>query len=158
MSALDILTALVIAIGLVGILVPILPGTLLIAAAVAVWAAITGTTGGWVTFVIVLLVLVTGSVIKYLVPGRRLKETGVPTSTLMAGAGLGVLGFFVVPVIGLPIGFTLGIYLAEASRVGRADAAAATIVALRAVGHGMLIELGFGVLAGVAWAIGAIAA
>ena len=31
----------------------------------------------------------------------------------MAGAVLGIIGFFVIPVMGLLIGFVLGVYLAE---------------------------------------------
>ena len=71
---------------------------------------------------------------KYAVPGRRLKEVGIPTSTLLLGAVLGVVGFFVIPVVGLPIGFVLGIYLAELSRVGSAGCLAGDVHALKAVG------------------------
>ena len=35
---------------------------------------------------------------------------------------LGVVGFFVVPVVGLFLGFVLGVYLAELRRVGAAAA------------------------------------
>ena len=44
----DLLAGLAIAVGLVGILLPILPGTLLIAAAVVVWAVVVGQAAGWV--------------------------------------------------------------------------------------------------------------
>ena len=33
--------------------------------------------------------------------------------SLGAGAVLGVIGFFVIPVVGLVVGFVLGVYLAE---------------------------------------------
>ena len=33
-------------------------------------------------------------------------------------------GFFVIPVVGLFLGFVLGVYLAELQRVGRAQAGA----------------------------------
>ena len=55
-----------------------------------------------------------------------LRSKGVPSSSLVVGGVLGVVGFFVVPVIGLPLGFVLGIYLAELQRVGRAQAWPAT--------------------------------
>ena len=54
---------------------------------------------------------------------------------------LGVVGFFVIPVVGLFVGFVLGIYLAERRRVGQADAWPSTKAALRAVGLSILIEL-----------------
>ena len=78
---------------------------------------------------------------KYVVPGRRLKENEIPTSTLLLGGVLGVVGFFVIPVIGLVVGFVLGVYLAELNRVGVDRAWPATMHALKAVGLSILIEL-----------------
>src|SRR4051812_26916318 len=111
MTGLDIIVALAIAVGLVGVLVPALPGTLLVGAAILLWAIERGDAAAWVVFVVAAALLVAGSAVKYAVPGRRLKQVGVPTSTLLAGGALGVVGFFVVPVIGLPVGFVVGIYL-----------------------------------------------
>jgi hypothetical protein len=93
-------------------------------------------------------------VVKYLVPGRRLKASGVPTRTLLVGGVLGFVGFFVVPVVGLLIGFVLGVYLAERARVGAARAWPSTVAALQAVGFSILIELVAAVLAAAVWAVG----
>jgi uncharacterized protein YqgC (DUF456 family) len=150
------LVALAIAVGLVGILVPVLPGSLLVGAAVLVWAADLGGTTAWVVTTASLALLVAGVVVKYLVPGRRLQRAGVPTRTLLAGGALGVLGFFVVPVVGLPLGFVLGVYLSEWRRLGHAAAWPATLHALKAVGLGILIELTFGVFAALTWAVGVV--
>lgn len=161
MSGLEVLVALAIAVGLVGMLVPVLPGSLLIAAALLVWSAERGSAAAWVVTAVALGLLVTGAVVKYLVPGRRLQRVGVPTSTLLAGAAAGIVGFFVIPVVGLPVGFLLGVYLAElrrSSRRGRGhrDAWPATVHAVKAVGLGILIELAFGILAAVTWAVGVV--
>jgi uncharacterized protein len=161
MTGLEILVALAIAIGLVGVLVPVLPGSLLVGAAVLVWAAGHGGTTAWVVAAVALALLVAGLVVKYLVPGRRLQRAGVPTRTLLLGGVLGVVGFFVVPVVGLPLGFVLGIYLSEWHRLGgrggaHRDAWPATVHALKAVGLGILIELAFGVLAAATWAVGVV--
>ena len=156
MSALEVLLALVIAVGLVGVLVPALPGSILVAAAVVVWAVAQADLTAWVVAVVALLLLVAGAVVKYLVPGRRLQRAGVPTRTLVAGGVVGVVGFFVVPVIGLPAGFVLGVYCSEWTRLGPRDAWPATVRALQAVGLGILIELGFGILAALAWAVGVV--
>jgi uncharacterized protein YqgC (DUF456 family) len=156
MTGLEILVALAVAIGLVGMLVPALPGSLLVGAAVLVWGLDRSETGAWVVTALALGLLATGAVVKYLVPGRRLQRAGVLTSTLAAGAALGVVGFFVVPVVGLPLGFVLGVYLAEWRRSGHAAAWPATVSALRAVGLGIAIELGFGVLAAATWAVGVV--
>jgi uncharacterized protein len=156
MAATDLLTGLAIAIGLVGIVVPVLPGSVLVLVAILVWAVLTSTAIGWATFAVATLLLAVGAVVKYAVPGRRLKADGVPNRSLFAGAVLGVVGFFVVPVVGLLIGFVLGVYLAELQRVGRRLAGPTTRSALRAVGVSILIELGAGMLAALTWLAGAI--
>ena len=83
-----------------------------------------------------------------------LKDAGVPASTQWLGAGLGVVGFFVVPVVGLPLGFVLGVYLAEYRRVGGRAAWPSTVHALKAAGLSILIELAAGVAAALVWVVG----
>jgi len=66
-----------------------------------------------------------------------------------------VIGFFVVPVIGLVVGFVLGVFLAERVRLGSGDRAwVSTRHALSAVGWSIMIELGAGLLATAAWIVG----
>jgi|SRR3954447_8767287 len=156
MTGLEVLVGLVIATGLVGMLVPVMPGSLLVAAAVVVWAAATGGVTAWAVLVVALGFLVAGAVVKYLVPGRRLQRVGVPRTSLLAGAALGVVGFFVVPIVGLVLGFVLGVYLSEWSRLGHRAAWPATLHALKAIGLGILIELAFGILAAATWAVGVV--
>jgi uncharacterized protein YqgC (DUF456 family) len=156
MTGLEIVLALAIAVGLAGMLVPVLPGSLLVGAAVVVWAVDQGDATAWAVTSVALAMLVVGAVVKYLVPGRRLQRAGVPSTTLLIGAALGVVGFFVVPVIGLPLGFLLGVYLVEWRRLGHREAWPATVHALAAVGLGILIELGFGTLAAITWAVGVV--
>jgi uncharacterized protein YqgC (DUF456 family) len=136
----ELLVGLAIVVGLAGVLVPVLPGTSLILAAVLVWSITTGTGVAWVVFAIVTTLLVTGAVAKYALPGRGLKAAGVPNRTLVAGGLLALVGFFVVPVIGLVLGFVLGVYLAELQRLGGERAWPSTRFAVRAVGLSILIE------------------
>jgi len=154
MSGVEVLVALAIAIGVVGVVVPMLPGTLLVLAAILVWALDLGTSTAWAVFAVCTTFLVLGAVVKYVVPGRRLKEGGVPSSTLLLGGLLGVVGFFVIPVIGLVIGFVLGVYLAELARVGGQAVWPATKHALKAVGLSMLIEFTACLLAAATWVAG----
>jgi len=139
MSGAEVLVALAIAVGVVGVVVPVLPGSLLVLGAILVWAWNVGGATAWAVFAVAAVFLVLGAVVKYVVPGRRLKEGGIPGSTLVLGSLLGIVGFFVVPVVGLPIGFVLGVYLAELNRLGREAAWPATKHALKAVGLSMLI-------------------
>jgi uncharacterized protein YqgC (DUF456 family) len=154
-TATELLVAVAIVIGLLGVLIPILPGGMLVGAAILVWAVATGGTTAWLVFGAAAAVLAIGAVVKYVVPGRRLKEVGIPSSTQWTGVAAGVVGFFVIPVIGLPIGFVLGIYLAELRRVGHA-AGGSTMAALRAVGLSIFIEFAAAVLAAAAWVGGVV--
>lgn len=156
MSATEIVVAFVIAVGIAGIIVPVLPGTILVLGAILVWALDVATSTGWVVFALCATLLVAGSVVKYLVPGRRLRASGVPHRTLLVGALLAFVGFFVVPVVGMFIGFVLGVYVAERARVGAAAAWPSTVHALKAVGVSILIELVAAFLAAVTWAVGVV--
>jgi hypothetical protein len=95
-----------------------------------------------------------GTLIKYLWPGRRLKSTGVPTSSLLAGGLLGVVGFFVIPVVGLIAGFVLGVWLAERARLGPGRAWPSTRAALGAVGLSMLVEFVAALAVAAVWLLG----
>ena len=156
MAATDLLVGLAVLVGLVGIVVPVLPGSILILGAVLVWALAAGDPVGWVVFAVAATFLVLGSIVKYAVPGRGLKAAGVPGRTLVAGGLLGIVGFFVVPVVGLILGFVLGVYLSELQRVGATQAWPSTRAALMAAGLSLMIELGAGLLAAVTWLFGAI--
>jgi uncharacterized protein YqgC (DUF456 family) len=156
-SPTEVLVALAILVGLVGVIVPILPGLVLVLAAILFWAIGEGSATGWSVFIVAAVLIVAGSVVKYAVPNRRLKTTGIPSSTTWFGVALGVVGFFVIPVIGLFIGFVLGVYLAEYRRVGGAAAWPSTKETLRAVGVSIMIELAAGVLAALVWVAGVVA-
>ena len=139
-------------VGLAGVIVPVLPGLLLIWAATGIWAMVEGGTVGFVFLAASTAVVVASQLVKYLVPGRQLRRAGVPTRTLAIGGVVGVLGFFVLPLVGLPLGFVAGVYLAERVRLGEHAAARATTVqAIKAVGVSILIELAAGLLVGTGW-------
>jgi uncharacterized protein YqgC (DUF456 family) len=155
-SAVTVLCGLAIALGIVGVIVPVLPGLLLCWAGVLVWAIFAdGGWGKWLVLGIVTLVAAAGTVIKYAWPGRNLKRTGVPNSSLVAGGLLGLVGFFVIPIVGLLLGFVLGVWLAERARLGDSRLAwPSTKEALKAAGLSTLIELAAGLTIAVVWAVG----
>jgi uncharacterized protein len=156
MSLTEVLVGVAIAVGLIGIVVPILPGSVLILLAVLVWAAEIGSGTGWVVFAVVAAFLLVGTIVKYAVPGRQLKDAGIPASTQWTGVALAVPGFFVIPVVGVFVGFVAGVYLAERRRLGPGAAGPSTRSALRAVGLSLLIELTAAVLAAAAWVAGVV--
>jgi len=152
----NLIAGLAIAVGVVGVVVPVLPGLLLSWAGVLLWAVLgEGSVAvRWLTFGVATAVVLLGTLIKYLVPGRRLKNAGVPNSALLAGGLLGVIGFFVIPVIGLPLGFVLGIYLVERARLGPGQAWPSTKRAVAAAGMALLIEFTAALAVAVIWVFG----
>ena len=147
------LVALAIAVGLVGIVV-LLPGMLLVYGAILVWAVVEHTVASWVTLGIVTVVVGARTAVKYLWPARRMRRAEVGTSALLAGGVLGIVGFFVIPVAGLVIGFILGVYLAELLR--RHDlkrAWASTVHAIKGVALSMGVEFVGALAAAVTWLV-----
>lgn len=149
----ELLVLVVCLVGIAGTILPVLPGDILVGAAVLVWALVERTALGWVALAVVLLVLVAGHVLTWLIPGRRMQAAGVPTRVLALGGLVGLVGLFVVPVVGLPLGFVLGVFVAELLRV-RSTAAAwtATKEALKGTGLAVLIGFTTAVLATAVWA------
>ena len=156
MNAVEILVSLVILVGLVGIVLPVLPGSMLILGATLVWTVYEGSGAAWAVFAVITTLLVLGGVVKYLVPGRGLQAAGVPNRTIVLGGVLGIVGFFVVPVIGLVLGFVLGVYLAELRRVGSSLAWPSTVAAIKAVGLSIIVELVAALLATGVWVVAAV--
>ena len=153
MNGLDSLVLLAVVVGVIGVVVPVLPGLLLVYGAVALWGVLQHDVEGWVVVAVATVLLALGQVAKYLLPGRRLRSAGVPWSTMLAGTVLGIVGFFVVPVVGLLLGFVLGVYLAELLRTRDHSVAwPSTVHALKAAGWSMLIELAAALLIAATWA------
>ena len=144
-------------VGIVGTVLPILPGHLLIGAAIALWALVEHS---WLSLGVAgaaIGVLVVGSVLTYLIPGKRMNEAGVPGTTLLIGSIAGIIGMFVVPVIGLPLFFILGVYLTEIVRLrSHHEATPSTIEAVKGAILSTAIGLTAAGLATTIWAVAAV--
>lgn len=149
-----LLFALLMAVGLAGVLIPVVPGLLVVAATTVGWAWWAGTATAWAVAGVMLVVLGLGTAAKYVLPGRTLKEAGAPWTTLVLGAACAVVGFFVIPVVGLLIGAVLGVWVGELARLRTARGAwRSTWATVKAIGVGMLLELAAGVTAVAFWAV-----
>ena len=153
----EALVAIACAVGIVGVIVPVLPGDLLIGGAILVWAVVEHSAVSWFVAAVAIVVLVAGHVLTVLIPGRRMTAAGVPKLVLFAGGAVGILGFFFVPVVGLPLGFVLGVYLAEVVRLRQHAAAwTTTVEAMTGTGLAVLIGLCASVIATAVWATAAV--
>lgn len=151
----EVLVGLAIAVGLVGIVVQVLPGNALVLGSVLVWAWVTGGTAAWVCFAVAACVIVLAETGQWLLAGRHMRRADVPWATLAVGGAAGIVGFFVVPVVGLFLFFTLAVLVMEYLR--RRDAGAAwraTVAALQATAITIGIQLLGGLLATAVWVVG----
>ena len=145
-------------IGLLGVLIPGIPGLLLVAGVALVWALDVGETASWFVFGVVLVVLALGTTAKYVLPSRSLKDAGAPRSTLVLGLLGAVVGFFVIPVVGFLIGAVAGVFVGELIRLrAGSEAWRSTIRTAKAIGIGLLLELLAGVVAVAIWFTAALA-
>lgn len=151
-----VVVGLLMLVGLCGVVVPVIPGLLLILGA-ALWWAIGdgGTTTHWFVFAAVVLLGAAGTFLKYAIPARHTSRAGASTRSMIFALVLGVVGMFVIPIVGGPIGFVLGIYAAERQRLHRHDAAwSSTRAALKGFALSMLIEFTSAVLMIATWGLG----
>ena len=149
---LEILVGIAILIGLVGIVVPPLPGSVLIGAAVIIWAAFTGTPAAWVVAVLCALLVAGGMALTWYFTARQARAAGVPNGTLMLAGLAAIVGFFVVPVIGLVLFFLAGLFVAEYVRLHDPRRAwRSALAGLKGAGVGTLVELGAALVAAGLW-------
>lgn len=141
MAAVEWIVALIMVVGLIGIVIPVLPGLFLIVIGVLVWSIEQQSSAGWWVLGLTIALYAACLVLEFLIPGKRMRAAGVKTSTLLMGVLVAIPCAIIIPVLGAFIGFPLGIFLVELSRRGgRAQAWAATKHALKAVGLNILIE------------------
>ncbi|MFJ7196565.1 MULTISPECIES: DUF456 domain-containing protein [unclassified Streptomyces] len=143
---------LVMLLGLLGVLVPGVPGQAIVWAAVLWWALTDVTPAAWAVLMGATALLLLDQALKPLLPPRRPHETGAPRRTLMLGGIGAIVGFFVVPVIGGAVGYVGAVYGAERLRLGSRGAGWASVRSvMRATGYAVLVELYACLLVAGAW-------
>lgn len=154
MGALGVtVTALVMLLGLVGTIVPVMPGLAVIWVAAVVYGLIAGfgTVGG-VAFTAMTALALVGTVAQFALPTRGGAVRGAPTTSLLAGLAGAVTGMVVIPVLGLPIGAVAGVWLAETARLRDARAAwQVTVGVLLGFGLAALVEFSIGTVMIACW-------
>ncbi|MFE6689295.1 DUF456 domain-containing protein [Streptomyces sp. NPDC057743] len=153
-----VVVGLVMLLGVFGVLVPGMPGPLVVWAGLLWWTTAERSSSAWTVLVAGTGVLLLNQVLKWLLPARNLREAGAPYRTLVLAGMAGIAGFFLLPVIGCPLGAFGGLYALERVRLGsHGDAWASTRTVLRAVGLSVLVELFACLLVVGAW-VGAVVA
>lgn len=144
-------------VGVVGTIIPVLPGSVLAVTALLAWAWLIGSTASWTAGLIGAALVVAGMSASLVLTGRKMRAQQIPNGPVLIGVAVGIAGMFLIPVVGLFLGFALGLLLAEFAR--RRDVAAAwrsSLEAMKSMGLGMLLEFACVSLAAFAFVAGAL--
>ncbi len=147
------LVLLALVVGLAGTVVPVLPGILLMWGAVVAYGFFVGFgPAGIVAVVLVTLLSAAAVALGFILPKRFADDSGASLASQLAAVLGGIIGFFVIPVIGIVVGALVGIALAEYMDKGDwALARTSTIAVAKGFGIGALAQIGFGFLILIVW-------
>jgi uncharacterized protein YqgC (DUF456 family) len=151
----EVLVGVAIFAGLIGIVVQVLPGAVLVLGGILVWAIMTGGVEAWVVFGVAAVAVAVAEVLQWILAGKHMRKAEVPMLTLAVGGIAGIIGFFVIPVIGLFLFFVAAIFLLEWARRKDVRAAwAATKAAVQATLITIGVQLAGSLIAAGAWVVG----
>ena len=124
MTALDLVASVAVAIGLAGTLVPLLPGLGLIWGAMLCFGLVGGFGGvGAAVMIAATGLLALGIYLGVRIPQRAAADVGLTRADQLAGLLAAIIGFFVIPVLGLAVGFVLGVFAMHLRRSRETSAA-----------------------------------
>ncbi len=152
-----VVAGLLLVVAVLGTVLPVLPGSLLAIATLLSWGWILGSPAAWWCAGIGMAIALAGWSASTVLTGRNLARQKIPRGSVALAVALAVVGMFLIPVLGLFIGFALGLVLGEYGR--RKDLGAALRAsgsALKAMGIGVLVEFGCAALASSVWMIGVV--
>jgi uncharacterized protein YqgC (DUF456 family) len=111
-ALLVVLVAIVMVIGVAGTVLPLLPGLWLIWAAALAYGLYDGFgIAGWIVMMLITGLAAAGTASGVYLPQRKAASIGVPWWGQLTALVCAVAGFFIVPVVGAPLGFVVGILL-----------------------------------------------
>ena len=154
----ELLIAILMAIGIMGTLIPFIPGLGLVWFAGALWAYFDGGDGTrmWLLAVMTLFAVI-GFALQFILPDKAATSDSPPKYTIFIGALAGIVGFFLIPVIGAPIGFLAGVYANYFLNTGNsAQAWSSTIKTAVAFGWAVIAQFVCSFLIAITWIVGLI--
>jgi uncharacterized protein YqgC (DUF456 family) len=153
---LEVVVAVAMVVGLVGLVLPVLPGLAVMWVAVLAWAILDG--GGavrWTIVAVVSILALVGTVAAVLWSGRKASGAGAPWWALLVALVGSIVGFFTIPFLGIVVGGIGGLWLAELVRLRHPrEAWDTTWVALQAYGVGTVVQMLAGAAIFAVWLVG----
>jgi len=105
------------AVGLIGAVLPVLPGSILIWLGAVLWAWVDGFEHvGWPTLTILGLLMIAASVSDIWMSALGARKGGASWQALLAGVALGIVGFIFLSLPGAIVGVLAGILAVESRR------------------------------------------
>ena len=157
--ALTAIVGLVIAVGVLGTVLPLVPGVGLVWLAMLAYGLFTGFGAkGWSAMAVATVLGVTALYLNVRIPQKEAASSGLTVKGQLVGLALAVVGFFVVPVIGAPLGFVLGVYLMRLQATNdRAQAWASTVRIVRSLVKASAVQAGLAVAMALTWVVWVVA-
>jgi uncharacterized protein len=152
-----VIAGILLVVAAVGVVYPVVPGSPIAIVTLLVWAWVVGGWAAWVAAVVGALLCAAGWSASAVLTGRKLKELEVPKWSILVAALAGLVGMFLIPVVGIFVGFAVGLLVSEAIR--HRDAGRAlhySLQTLKAMGAGVLVEFALLCGAAAAWSVGVI--
>ncbi|NUM46859.1 MAG: DUF456 domain-containing protein [Anaerolineales bacterium] len=157
-SAANVLMILVAIVSLLGLVVPIFPGTVIIWIVTVVYGILNGFgVAGGILFALITVLMIVSTLADNILMGAKARENGASWLSIGLALGTAIIGTMVFPPIGGLIGAPLVLFLSEYNRVKDREKALATVKAL-ALGWGWAIvaRMGIGVVMLGLWAVWAL--
>jgi uncharacterized protein len=152
-----VVAGILLVVAVLGTVFPILPGSPVALVTLIGWGWVLDSTASWIAAGIGAFFCLIGWSASALLTGRKLKKERVPKGSVLVAVLAGLVGMFAIPVAGLFLGFALGLFISEYLRRGDLQTAFhSSVVALKAMGLGMVTEFFMVALAGSVWTIGVI--
>lgn len=146
--------------GLIGTVVPMIPGSLLIWVAVLVYVLVNGMASvGWLAFIFITLLAVATGTADLWMPLLGAKKVGASLRAMVYGTIGAIIGTFFAPLLGTLIGYAGGILLGEYQKRGDwNEAFKVSLGGLAGWGLATAVQLGGGILILLIFAISALTA
>ncbi len=153
-----VLTAGVIVIGVIGTIVPLLPGLALVWVATFVWGLLTSfDRAGIVAMTAITVLFAVGVYLSLRIPQKSAAAQGLSLRGTIFGVALAIAVGIVIPVIGIPLGFVLGVWIVRITDTGDARAAFRSALATTAaLVRASAAQFGIGVAMGSVWLLWAL--
>ncbi|HKZ44557.1 MAG TPA: DUF456 domain-containing protein [Anaerolineales bacterium] len=154
-TILNIVILLTMLVGLLGLLIPIFPGLVVIWVGALAYGIITGFEfPAWLIFSILTVIMITGSLLDNVVMGKQAHKQGASWLSIILAILFGIVGTFIIPIIGGFLGAILALFIAEwIRRKNWRDAINATSGLAVGCGWAIVLRFGLGIVMIVLWGV-----